>query len=502
MSPEEEFMGKIPHTPEENDSKERTEDALARRVYQLDTLHDLNQEISTLRTVHEVLEASLLYIIGVFGLRRGLIAIYKDDETHPREFVYRGMHRNTATRWFQQLETHLRSPHIREVCVAQDAMGKIPHTPGRSDSPLAELLRDHQFRVWLPLEVDEETWGGIALGVKLSEMAFTADDVELLSTIAINIQNVLSNVSMIEALHQSVIKETRIRNVFQRYAPESVINEVLNPSNEKLLLGESQAVRRMFDQMIARLEERYALEQELDMAHRVQEYLLPGEPPRIVGIQIVARSIPARGVCGDFYDFIPMSPYEVGLSLADIAGKGMPAAMTATMLQSATRMCVGNYYPIPATLSILNRFMFRHTETASYATMFYGQVDAEQRTFTYSNAGHPPAILCRNGEIRLLETGGSVVGIFEHFIYDQETIELRPEDALVIYSDGVTDAGTTPESISFDDAFGQRRLEAAIVANASLPAGALLDAISGEVTRYAGASKQFDDITLIVMKVE
>jgi len=473
-------------------AEELTEDALARRVYELNTLHDLNQEISTLRNVREVLEASLLYIIGVFGLKRGLIAIYKGDEAHPREFAYRGIHKNTATRWFQQLEPHLKAPYIREVCVAQDA----------SNSPLAELLKDCQFRVWLPLEVDEETWGGIALGEKLSETAFTADDVELFSTIAINIQNVLSNVSMIEALNQAVIKETRIRNVFQRYAPEAIINEVLNPSNEELLLGESQAVRRMFEQMIARLEEQHALERDLDLAHRVQEYLLPGGPPRIAGIEIAARSIPARGVCGDFYDFIPMSPYQVGLSLADIAGKGMSAAMIATMLQSATRMCVGNYYPIPATLSILNRFMFRHTETTSYATMFYGQVDMQERTLTYSNAGHPPAMLCRNGQVRRLEIGGSVIGIFEHFIYDQETIELQPKDALVIYSDGVTDAGTTPESAGFEDAFGQERLEAAIVANASLPASALLDAISGEVTRYASGSKQFDDITMIVMKVE
>jgi serine phosphatase RsbU (regulator of sigma subunit) len=480
---------------EHDQAQELTEDALARRVYHLNTLHDLNQEISTLRSVHAVLEASLLYIIGVFGLRRGLMAIYKGDETYPSEFAYRGMRKNTATRWFQQLKEHLEEPYTREVCIAQDA----------ADSPplLAGLLKDCMFRVWLPLEVDEQTWGAIALGMKLSEMEFTGDDLELLSTIAINIQNVLNNVSLIEALNQAVVKETRIRNVFQRYAPEAVVNEVLDPSNEVLLLGESQAVRRMFDQVIARLEEQHALERDLDMAHRVQEYLLPGEPPYVSGIQIAARSIPARGVCGDFYDFIALSPYEVGLSLADISGKGMSAAMIATMLQSATRMCVGNYYPIPATLSILNRFMFRHTETVSYATMFYGQVDARESTFTYSNAGHPPAILCRSGKVQLLETGGSVVGIFEHFSYDQETIELRPKDTLVIYSDGVTDAGTTPESVSFEeDAFGQQRLEAAIVANASLPADALLNAISKEVTHYASGSKQFDDITLIVMKVE
>jgi sigma-B regulation protein RsbU (phosphoserine phosphatase) len=245
------------------------------------------------------------------------------------------------------------------------------------------------------------------------------------------------------------------------------------------------------------------LEQDLSLAYDVQQHLLPGKPPRIAGIQIAARSIPARGVCGDFYDFIPLNPHELGVSLGDISGKGMSAAMIATMLQSVTRMCVGSYYPIPAVLSILNRFTFRHTEAVRFATMFYGQVDAQERTFTYSNAGHPPAVLCRDGKLRLLEEGGPMVGILEHSSYEQETIELRPEDALVIYSDGVTDAGTTPESLTFEeDAFGQERLEASVVRNASLPADALLDALSGEVAQYASGSKQFDDITMIVMKVE
>jgi sigma-B regulation protein RsbU (phosphoserine phosphatase) len=363
-------------------------------------------------------------------------------------------------------------------------------------------MQDYSFSVWLPIEVDEETWGGIALGEKLAAISFTEDDLELFSTIAINIQNVLSNVSLIEALNQAVIKETRIRNIFQRYAPESVVNEVLDPSNEALLLGESEAVRQMFEQMLAQLKEQHDLEQDLDWAHRVQEYLLPDKPPRIPGMEITAHSIPARGLCGDFYDFISLSPSELAFSLADIAGKGMSAAMIATMLQSATRMCVGNYYPIPAVLSILNRFMFRHTETIRYATMFYGQVNAPERTLTYSNAGHTPGMLCRNGKVQLLEKGGPFVGIFEECSYDQDTIELQPHDALVIYSDGVTDAGATPEAPNPEDAFGQERLEATIVAHASLPAKALLEAISDEVTRYASGIKQFDDITLIVMKVE
>lgn len=468
------------------------DDALELSRFQLDTLYELNQELSTLRNVREVLESSLLYMVGVFGLGSGLMALYREEETSPYEFVHFNVDEDTRSSWFRELETHLESSYIRETCVGQD----------RADHPLAQLLKAHNFSTWLPLEVDEESWGGIALGLRLSEAEFTEDDQKLLTTISINIQNVLSNVSMIEALNQAIIKETRIRNVFQRYAPQSVINEVLNPSNEELLLGESLEVQRMFEQMINRLTEQYTLEKDLEDARDVQKYLLPSEAPLVAGVQIIARSIPARGICGDLYDFIPLNPHELGISLADISGKGMPAAMIASMLQSATRMCVGSYYPIPAILSILNRFLFRHTESGRYASMFYGQIDARERIFTYSNGGHPPPILCRNGELRLLEVGGRLVGIFDDSSYDQETIRLQSGDVLAIYSDGVTDAGTTPESLSFDDAFGQERLEAAILANARLPANAILDAIFEEVTRYVGSNKQFDDITLIVVKVE
>ncbi len=468
------------------------DDALELSRFQLDTLYELNQELSTLRNVREVLESSLLYMVGVFGLGSGLMALYKEEETYPYEFVHFNVDEDTRSSWFRELEPHLESLYVREICVAQD----------RGDHPLAQLLKAHNFYTWLPLEVDEETWGGIALGSRLSEADFTEDDQKLLTTISINIQNVLSNVSMIEALNQAVVKEKRIRNVFQRYAPQSVINEVLDPSNEELLLGESVEVQRMFEQMIDRLTEQNTLEKDLELARDVQRYLLPSEAPPVAGAQIVARSIPARGVCGDLYDFIPLNPHELGISLADISGKGMPAAMIASMLQSATRMCVGSYYPIPAILSILNRFLFRHTESGRYATMFYGQMDARERIFTYSNGGHPPPILYTNSELKLLEVGGPLVGIFDDSSYDQETIRLQSEDVLVIYSDGVTDAGTTPESLNLDEAFGQERLEATILANASLPANAILDAIVKEVTRYVGSSKQFDDITLIVVKVE
>ena len=480
---------------EHNSAEELAEDALVPSDYHLQTLYDLNKGLSTLENVSEVLELSRLNIIGAFGLRSGLIALYKGDETQPREFACDVRQKRTAQRWFRQLEAHLKEPYIRKECIVEDS----------TDSPLAKLLKDQGFSIWLPLKVDEETWGGIALGVKLSEMAFTEDDRELLYTIAINIQNVLGKLHLVEALHQAVTREKRISNVFQRYAPESVINEVLDPANEKLLLGESQSVRRMFDQIINDLTEQHRLEQqwkqEQKRALEVQQYLLR-QPPQMAGIDIVARSIPARSLCGDFYDFIPLGPYETVVSLADIAGKGTSAAMIAAMLQSATRMCVGNYHPIPAILSILNHFVFQHTEAANYATMFYGQVNSQAYTLTYSNAGHPPALLCRDGKLQMLEAGGSVVGLFEYWNYEQDIIELRSKDALIIYSDGVTDAGTTPESENFDDAFGQERLESMLLANANLPAEALLDTIFNEVTQHAAGSEQFDDITLIVMKVE
>lgn len=469
---------------------ELTEDALARRIYHLNTLYELNQEISTLTSIEDVIKASLLYIIGVSGSKSGLIAIYNDST--PSVYYYRGIRKNSVVKWFNQFANHLNEPYINEIHATQD----------NTSSNMSCLLENFDFCVWLPIKINDEKWGGIALGKKLSESCFTADDIELLSTIVINIQNVLNNVSLIEALSQSIIKETRIRNIFQRYAPKRIIDEVLNPSNEQMLLGESQEIRSMFEQMIASLEDQYAMERELALANEVQRHLLPNIPPKISGISIAAISIPARGVCGDFYDFISINPYEVLILLADISGKGMSAAMIATMLQSATRMCFGNYYPIPAVLSILNRFMFQHTDESRYATIFYGTVDTNERTFTYSNAGHPPAILYSNGNLKLLETGGPMIGLFEPCSYEQEKIKLHSDDILIIYSDGVTDAGTTIESENQDDAFGYERLASLIKNNVNLSANELVKAISDEVIQYVGGNKQFDDITLIVMKVE
>jgi sigma-B regulation protein RsbU (phosphoserine phosphatase) len=339
------------------------------------------------------------------------------------------------------------------------------------------------------------------LGAKLSGVPFTNMDMELLSTITINIQNVLSNVSLIEALNQAVIKETRIRNIFQRYAPESIISTVLNPSNEELLLDDSETVRSMFENMINHLEEQFQLEKDLNLARDMQKHLLPEKPPSIPGFSIAASSIPTRWVCGDFYDFIALSSQDIALVLADVSGKGASAAMIATMLQTATRMCIGEYYPIPAILSILNRFIVKNTDT-SYATMFYGMLNAANRSFIYSNAGHPPPIFCRNGKIKLLETGGTVIGLFDDSVYEQETLKLQSNDALVIYSDGVTDAGIDPDIGDENAGFGQQRLEDIILANALLPADELLKSINDEVTRHAHNTRQFDDITLIVVKAD
>ncbi|MEK7395371.1 MAG: SpoIIE family protein phosphatase [Candidatus Poribacteria bacterium] len=475
---------------EDMSNSELTEDALARRVYHLNMLYELNQEISILRNVQDVLESSLLYIIGIFGLRNGLIAIYKENYTFPDKIIFRGISEDDAIKWLHRMEPHVNQPLTHKVFTIHDGAFS-----------LTSLFDELNFYISLPLEIDENMRGLIVLGKKLSEKAFDQYDIELLSTIAINIQNILSNVLLIEALNKSVIKETRIRNVFQKYAPQSIVDEVLNPSNAELLLGESQEVRSMFEKMIIRLEEKHTLEQDLNLANEVQNYLLPYSPPKVPGIEIAAISIPARGVCGDFYDFIPLNTYEMIISLADVSGKGMSAAIVAAMLQSATRMCIGNYCPITAILSILNSFLYRHTDTNRYATMFFGKLDAQGKTFTYSNAGHPPAILYRDGEIKLLETGGLAIGSFEYSNYDQDVVYLKPKDILFIYSDGVTDAGATIESVSFDDSFGQKRLEEVVMANADLEPNLILESISNEITNYASGNSQFDDITMIIMKV-
>jgi sigma-B regulation protein RsbU (phosphoserine phosphatase) len=243
--------------------------------------------------------------------------------------------------------------------------------------------------------------------------------------------------------------------------------------------------------------EKQRMESELELAASIQRQLLPEKPPPLEGYEIAAMSVPARHVGGDYYDFIEETEDHIDLIIGDISGKGIPAAM---LMATAIAGLHAIHEPsIPERLAKLNDLIHDSTDAWQYSTLFYASLHLKDKRITTVNAGHNEIILIReNGEIELLCEGGMPVGMFDSGTnqYDSETTQLNSGDMIVMFTDGVTDA-TSPE----DESFGEERLMEIVKQNRDRSAGEVKDRIYGQVTEFVSDAPQFDDLTVLVLKV-
>lgn len=257
----------------------------------------------------------------------------------------------------------------------------------------------------------------------------------------------------------------------------------------------------------ARLTER-ALEhekirQDVALAAEVQDRLLPQKSIETEAIIVAAFTLPARGIGGDCYDFLALADNGVGIALADVAGKGIAAALIMAAVQASLRIIAGEGLITPAQIAEkLNSFLHRSTHSESYATFFYAQFDVKARQLRYVNAGHNPpffvhASASSPGVIEELKSGGTIVGMFPDSEYQEQRIDIRPGDLLLAFTDGVTDA-MNPDQ----EAFGEERLEALAGQVAHLPVAQIISRISQELRAWMRDAPQFDDLTFIVTKIK
>jgi NarL family two-component system response regulator LiaR len=238
--------------------------------------------------------------------------------------------------------------------------------------------------------------------------------------------------------------------------------------------------------------------QELALAGEIQASFLPGELPHMAGWQLTATLKPARETSGDFYDFIPLSNGRLGVLVADVADKGMGAALYMALSRTLIRTYATEYDARPdLALSAVNQRILTDTHAELFVTVFYGILDPVDGRLTYCNAGHnPPYLLsAQKGEVvRELGRTGVPLGIFEDMAWEQDAAELAPGDVLVLYTDGVTEAQDQQERF-----FGQQRLMETARANLGRSAQDLHEALMKEVHEFVGDAPQFDDITLMVV---
>ena len=316
----------------------------------------------------------------------------------------------------------------------------------RRGSALATILKTSDVQLIVPLSDREHLLGFMTLKSKTSGFKFSYEDITLLSTLANQMVVALANVRL---YRESLIKQK--------------------------------------------------LEEEMNLARQIQIDLLPQKPPSGRAFRVSAHSRPSRTVGGDFYDFVQTDENGgFALIIADVSGKGMPAAMLAAQLQAALRAEVGNRRAVSQTVTNVNRIVSNlSSSSGKYATLFYGEFHPQTMDFEFSNAGHNYPILVRaDGACEFLVTGGTIVGAFESSLFEAHKVRLAADDLIFFYTDGLSEAAR-PGS----DEFGEKRIVDYLVQNRHRTPEEIQDGILHQVRTFSGADSPEDDTTVVILKV-
>ncbi len=256
-------------------------------------------------------------------------------------------------------------------------------------------------------------------------------------------------------------------------------------------------LRSEIDKGRERRQQAHDQQRELDEARRIQRKLLPSMVPEIDGLEVATSWQPASGVGGDCFDAIGFGRQRLALSIADVVGKGIPAALLMSNLQAAVRAFATDAAQPLELCQQVNRILCGHIAEGRFISFFYCVADSALGTLTYSNAGHfPPIVVRADGTVERLTAGGAVLGVFADRGYDQDTVAIGRGDRLILYTDGITEARDEG-----DLEFGDERLVALAVQHRACSAPALQARLVDAVTSFTGGRFQ-DDATLIVVAVE
>lgn len=236
------------------------------------------------------------------------------------------------------------------------------------------------------------------------------------------------------------------------------------------------------------------MQEQLAVSHEIQQALLPDPIIELPYARACSQSIPCYEVGGDYFDYFNQEGGCFGFALGDVAGKGMPAALLASLIQgllSAQRLFE---IPLPVSISNVNRILAKRGTGNRFMTFFFGILDPEGNC-TYVNAGHnPPVLLGRDGSMKELTAGGMVMGLFAEAQYEAGSVRLEPGDHLVLFTDGILEARNVA-----DEEFGAGRLSALLLENCRASTGEILESLRDAVLTFAADAPQHDDITLMVV---
>jgi phosphoserine phosphatase RsbU/P len=343
--------------------------------------------------------------------------------------------------------------------ISISVMGFLMHNGGSLAT--TDLLNDDRFPglrgfnsrirsvLAVPLSVDGRVTGMLAVTTLTPGRSWTPDETRLLTIVASN--------------SAGVIEQARLR-------------------------AEAQEKQRIE-------QERDRFERELNLAREIQMNLVPSRALTLSGWQVIGRVVPARQVGGDAFDYFLLEGNRMGIAIADVSGKGVPASLLMSNVQASLRAFCNGRQSIPQALGHVNRSVARSATAGRFITLFYTELDLATGALTYSNAGHnPPLLRRRDGGIEPLEAGGIPLGILEDAAFEQGETKLASGDAVLLYSDGV------PEAFDVrDEAFGEERLLEMWKNEGHRPPEEFIRLLLEALELFRGKAPQSDDITVVVL---
>jgi len=242
--------------------------------------------------------------------------------------------------------------------------------------------------------------------------------------------------------------------------------------------------------------ERERFERELNLAREIQQRFQPSSAPNVAGYEMQGISFPCYEIGGDYYDFIQRPDGRMVIALGDVSGKGTSAALLMSSLHAAMHAQISTHQTLGETISAVNRYLAETIPLNRFITLFCAELDPQTGSLSFLNAGHnPPIIAHAGGSMEQLAAGGIPLGILADSVYREGRTQLQPGDALVIYSDGVSE--TTNAA---GEEFGPLRLYNVVARYLDSTAAAIRDKIEADLTRFAQGTPANDDITLVIVK--
>jgi sigma-B regulation protein RsbU (phosphoserine phosphatase) len=243
--------------------------------------------------------------------------------------------------------------------------------------------------------------------------------------------------------------------------------------------------------------EKQKLEEEMNIAHDIQQRLLPKSLPEISGYDIFGTTKPSKQVGGDYYEIMKIEDYKYLLAIADVSGKSLPASLLMANLQAIIRVLAPIDDSLTNKTSKINDIIYENTDSSKFITLFWGVLDQANHSFTYVNAGHNyPTLLHEDETVEQLEKGGIILGVAPSLIpYESSTILFKEKDILLLYTDGVT------ESLDINNnEFGEEKLIEILKSNSHIKAKEIVELIFSKIEEHSAGCPQYDDITMILIK--